>query len=172
MAEFNTACDIVLRNEGGLLHDKSDPGGITNFGISLRFLKTIKPDATADDIINMTVDHAKQIYHDHFWLAAPFFSIVNQPIANYVFDMAVNMGLGNATKVLQRALQRAVQIKDDGVWGMDTQLKLNACCSGLLLAELRKARIAYYERCVADNPFLARYLSGWIKRANEDFGAL
>lgn len=41
MSDFDTAVNYVLRNERGLNESKNDRGGITNFGISLRFLKTV-----------------------------------------------------------------------------------------------------------------------------------
>jgi len=36
MADFNLAIETVLANEGGLSENPSDPGGLTNFGISQR----------------------------------------------------------------------------------------------------------------------------------------
>ena len=44
MAHFDSCVQYVLRHEGGLSQDKADPGGITNFGISLRFLREVDAD--------------------------------------------------------------------------------------------------------------------------------
>ena len=71
MADFEQAINFVLKNEGGLEENPNDPGGITNHGISLRFLKSIKPDASEEDIRNLTVNQAKTIYYDHFWVNSP-----------------------------------------------------------------------------------------------------
>ena len=37
---FEEAVEFTLFQEGGLVNDAEDPGGITNFGISLRLLLT------------------------------------------------------------------------------------------------------------------------------------
>ena len=39
MSDFNDAIPTVLRHEGGFENDVNDPGGATNFGVSLRWLK-------------------------------------------------------------------------------------------------------------------------------------
>ena len=36
--KFLKCIPIILRNEGGFVNNKRDPGGATKFGISLRFL--------------------------------------------------------------------------------------------------------------------------------------
>lgn len=48
MSDFNLAIPSVLRHEGGLVDDSSDPGGITNFGISKRCLSPETRILTAD----------------------------------------------------------------------------------------------------------------------------
>src|SRR5205085_12703724 len=58
----------VLASEGGYVNHPSDPGGPTNFGITIADYRAyVKPDATADDIRNMTVDDAKRIYRKRYW---------------------------------------------------------------------------------------------------------
>ena len=37
MSAFELAIPIVLKHEGGFADNPADPGGATNFGISLRF---------------------------------------------------------------------------------------------------------------------------------------
>ena len=50
MTLFDIAIDFVLSQENGLADDPKDPGGITNFGISLRSY----PDLGADGIRSLT----------------------------------------------------------------------------------------------------------------------
>ena len=38
-ADFNRSIVNVLKHEGFLVYDKADPGGITNYGVSFRYLK-------------------------------------------------------------------------------------------------------------------------------------
>ncbi len=40
MSIFSTAHDYMMKNEGGLSENPADPGGVTNYGISLRFAKS------------------------------------------------------------------------------------------------------------------------------------
>ena len=41
MSLFELAIPVVLKHEGIMSDDGEDPGGITHYGISLRFLKTL-----------------------------------------------------------------------------------------------------------------------------------
>ncbi len=109
MASFDEAVTFVLANEGGFSERMADPGGATNFGISLRLLQNM--DATllrkcgifeplnVDTIRHLTVDQAKLVYRYVFWDAAPFFEIEDQAQCNYIFDCAVHHGVGQAAKL-------------------------------------------------------------------------
>lgn len=92
---FERAIETVLRWEGGEVNDPRDPGGHTKYGISQRAF----PDL---DIANLTLHQAKQIYLEQYWMpvrARDLPAILRLP----VFDTAVNMGVGTAIKLLQRA---------------------------------------------------------------------
>ena len=53
MTDFDLAINYVLENEGGVVDDPNDPGGLTNFGISQKQY----PDL---DIRDLTRDQAEQ----------------------------------------------------------------------------------------------------------------
>jgi lysozyme family protein len=56
---YDDALRRLLVHEGGYSNHPSDPGGSTNFGITIAdYRACVKPDATADDARNMTVDVA------------------------------------------------------------------------------------------------------------------
>src|SRR5437763_1209852 len=58
----------VLLSEGGYVNHPSDPGGPTNFGITLRdYRKFVKSNATAADVRAMKVEEAKAIYRGKYW---------------------------------------------------------------------------------------------------------
>jgi lysozyme family protein len=168
MADFDTAINFVLANEGGFVDDANDPGGATNFGLSLRFLRGIPAykDWGIDDVRHLTRDNAVQIYREHYWTAAPFEKIPSQQIANYVFDMAINHGTAQAVKILQRSVwslhqQRAI-IADDGVLGDKTILALG---SGVALAFILPAERAGFMRLLAAiKPSNMEFLNGWLNR--------
>lgn len=175
MSNFDMAVMIVLKHEGGLSHDENDAGGVTNMGISLRFLKScdLKYDFDQNGIVdnreieNLTIDQAKLIYLQEFWLKAPFEKINNQNVTNYIFDAAVNMGIEPAVAIAQRAvwaLTISRNLADDGILGSKTIEELNH--GGImLLPPLRAERAAYYKDIVNKFPVRIKELNGWLNRA-------
>jgi len=178
MSDFETAVNYVIRNEGGLTENPSDPGGVTNFGISLRFLRAIAPeslrkygifDNEVDEqtIRNLTIDQAKNIYRGEFWDHAPFDRIINQEHCNFIFDMAVNMGIAPAIKCVQRAcwavMKKWEQITDDGILGDQTLAAIRQC-GFLIMPPIRAERGSYYRSLVSNNPQLKEFLRGWYDR--------
>ena len=167
MSEFESAVLYVLRNEGGLSENPHDPGGITNHGISFRFLKSILQErlknygifdeVNEDTIRHLTQDQAKLIYKGEFWNLAPFEKIYNQDFANYIFDMSINMGISPAIKCVQRAcwavMKRWDQLPDDGILG-DRTLATIKMCAFLLMPALRSERANYYRSLGLEKEFL------------------
>jgi lysozyme family protein len=101
------ARDIVLR-EGGYVNDPDDPGGMTNFGVTLGTLRRLGLDLTGDgavdgrDIRALTPDRAAQIYMQHYF-HGPRIADLPAALQATVFDMYVNAG-GGAIRILQRLL--------------------------------------------------------------------
>lgn len=153
MASFDIAVAETLTWEGGYTWDGSDPGGETNFGIS----KANHPDL---DIKNLTVEHASAIYKEGYWKNL-YSQIETQSVANKLFDMGVNIGVGTAVKLLQSAL--AVPV--DGSFGPNTLGATNE--QGDALLPLYKQKLCeHYQGLVVRNPNLAKFLNGWLRRAN------
>lgn len=99
----------ILGHEGGYVNDPEDPGGETKWGISKRSYPEL-------NIAELTRDFAIQIYHAHFWEKINADSLPNA-VAFQVLDSAVNSGLVQSI----RFLQRAVGVADDGVAGPVTR---------------------------------------------------
>lgn len=105
MPDFDTAIERILSHEGGYTCDPRDPGGETQWGIAKRSY----PNA---DIKHLTRDSAKAIYERDFW--RPVASTIGDPALRFqMLDAAVNHGMGNAVRMLQRAVGAA----PDGAWG-------------------------------------------------------
>lgn len=178
MGKFDSAVKFMLANEGGLIDHPADPGGITNYGISLRFLRALSPEklrryglfdpVTEKDIREMTIDQAILIYRGEFWEAAPFEKIQNQVLCNYIFDCCVNLGIGQGVKIAQRATWAAMKtrgyIKDDGEMGSKTVQAINQC-SFMLLPPLLAVRAGFYRLLAEKNPANKEFLDGWLNRA-------
>lgn len=177
MANFESAIKKTLKHEGGYNEVKGDAGGATNFGISLRFLKSIfKDNNTADidhdgdvdanDIKNLTENQAKKIYYDHFWLANKCIYIESDDVAAKYFDMCVNMGGKQATKLLQQACNHlGHELVVDGVIGQGTLSAVNKIDERVLLTLLRFECIIFYRKLVLGNAELAKFIKGWHARA-------
>ena len=102
---FDHAFDLLINHEGGYVFDQRDPGGETKFGISKRAYPNV-------DIRNMTLADAKAIYKRDYWDRAQC-DRLPPDLAFDLFDAAVNSGIGQAI----RWLQRSVGVADDGVVG-------------------------------------------------------
>src|SRR5439155_14379719 len=60
---YETCLALLLAHEGGYTNHPSDPGGPTNFGITIYdYRKYVKPNAAAADVRAMKLDEAKAIY--------------------------------------------------------------------------------------------------------------
>lgn len=178
MAIFESCVDYVLKHEGGLTKDVADPGGITNFGISLRFLREVDAlllkrigvfeEVSSQTIIDLTKDQAEKIYYSEFWLKAPFEKIINNILAKYIFDMSVNFGIAEAVKITQRACCAAQKmkdyVKDDGMFCAKTLQAINQA-SFMLIPALIAQRTGFYRQLVAVNPKSEVFLDGWLERA-------
>jgi lysozyme family protein len=99
---FALALDRLLAHEGGYSNHPSDPGGPTNFGITIAdYRKYVNSAATADDVRRMRIDEAKAIYRSKYWDALRC-SELPSGVDYAVFDYGVNSGIGRAGKVLRR----------------------------------------------------------------------
>lgn len=160
---FDEAMDFVFRWEGGLCEDKNDAGGITNYGICLRFLQTVDPKATRDDIKNMTKDRAKDLFYKYFWLPCRCDELPDKA-AFALFDTAINVGVSQASKFLQRV----VGVKDDGKVGPDTVGAVKEYVEkhgeAELTVEFLKKRSQFYKNIVAKRPSQKVFLKGWLNR--------
>ena len=103
-SSYDEALARLLVHEGGYSNHPSDPGGPTNWGITIHDARAHwKKDATAADVRAMPVEVAKQIYRSKYWGAMRCDEL--PPGVDYaVFDYGVNSGIGRAGKVLRRLL--------------------------------------------------------------------
>jgi lysozyme family protein len=101
---YDEALRRLLAHEGGYTNHPSDPGGPTNFGITIYdYRKYVKPNATAADVRAMTVGEAKAIYRKRYWDAQRCDELP-AGLDYSVFDYGVNSGIGRSGKVLRRVV--------------------------------------------------------------------
>jgi lysozyme family protein len=180
MADFNKAIITVLKHEGGFCNDPDDPGGATSYGISLRFLLkrgSLKlgdidgdGDIDIDDIREMSLEDAKNIYYKEWWQKYRYGQIDHQELATKIFDFSVNMGSRQAHKLLQRALRACgMPVKDDGILGARSRAAIRLVTESgrgdALLCALRSEAAGFYRLLAATKRKLAKFLNGWLSRA-------
>lgn len=127
---FEKCLEVTLDIEKGYSNHSWDNGGETNFGIT----KASYPDL---DIKELTLEDAKVIYYKDYWLSCSC-DEMPLPLALHVFDLAVNSGQVYSKKVLQKALN----VKDDGIIGPKTIEAINLCEDiGLVTDDIASERL-------------------------------
>jgi uncharacterized protein (TIGR02594 family) len=122
-AAFEHALAHVLEMEGGWADDPYDPGGPTNFGITLTTYADDKGVAlTAENFAQLKSelrsirrDTVRRIYRDRYWVPAAC-PVMPPALAFFHFDAAVNHGVLGAARLLQGAVGAAI----DGEIGPET----------------------------------------------------
>jgi lysozyme family protein len=103
-SSYDDALKRLLAHEGGYTNDAADPGGPTNFGITIYdYRKYVKPGATAADVRAMSLADAKGIYRSKYWRELRCDELP-AGVDDSVFDYGVNSGVARAGKVLRRVL--------------------------------------------------------------------
>lgn len=173
---FELAHAFTAKWEGGYVNHPSDPGGATNFGISLRFLEAQGLDIDGDgkvdekDVRALTPQTAATIYQEHFW-ARPGLDRLPLLVAIAVYDAGVNLGVMRAVKHLQEcscALDRE-PLAIDGKLGPRTVARVEALCADMtgqlkFCTKLMDRRAAYYNAIADKNPSLDVFRKGWMRR--------
>jgi lysozyme family protein len=171
--------DIVAR-EGGFVNDPDDPGGATNYGVTIHTLRRLGLDLTGDgevgvdDVRSLSRERAVDIFITHYF-QRPRIAEMPDALQPSLFDMYVNAG-GNAVKILQRLLRdMGYRVAVDGSIGPQSlgAARLAAVPDAIALRDAYGvARRNYYFR-LADARVASRKFArtraggkgGWIKRA-------
>lgn len=156
---FEKAFDFTIGVEGGFTMDARDPGNWTGGKVGAGQLKGTKYGVSAaaypkEDIQNLTLARAREIYKRDYWDKASCEKIINSKVQAIHFDTAVNSGTDTACKLLQRS----VGAKEDGLVGDKTlaAVNSNAMCAQLYLAE----RAVF----MSSLKIFPTYRLGWMRR--------
>ncbi|MFW2586788.1 holin-associated N-acetylmuramidase [Sagittula sp. SSi028] len=173
--------EIVAR-EGGYVNDPDDPGGATNYGVTIHTMRRLGLDLDGNgrvdvaDVKRITRAQAVDIYIDHYF-HRPRIAELPEVLHATVFDMYVNAG-AHAVRILQRLLNDMDErCSVDGAIGPQT---IAACARAYgkapdhLADAYGIARRNYYFRLADQRPSSRKYArtragakGGWIKRAEE-----
>lgn len=149
---FDEAFERLIGHEGGYSDHKDDPGGETNWGITLR---TARAAGYTGPMRTLSREQAKEIYREAYWQRARA-DQYDGAIGFQLFDAAVNHGIGNAV----RFLQRAVGVADDGAVGPLTVAAVRRMSVTDVLARFNAERLDFYTR-LSSWPSFGK---GWVRR--------
>lgn len=171
---YDEAFKRVIGHEGRFQANPKDRGNWTTGVIGMGQLKGTKFGISAmsypnEDIRNLTLARAKQLYHRDFWLRVGGDEL-HPAIAYQLFDATINHGPGNSI----RMLQRAVGVADDGHLGPITAEGIQSTGVDDTLKLFNAERIEFFTKISTFNEFGR----GWMRRvahnlrfAAEDFSA-
>ncbi|MFY9240645.1 MAG: holin-associated N-acetylmuramidase [Roseovarius sp.] len=172
----------IIAREGGYVNDPDDPGGATNYAVTIHTVRRLGLDLTGDgkvtaaDVKQLSRAQAEEIFIEHYF-TRPGIDALPQVLQASVFDMYVNAG-SNAVKILQRLLREMGQeISVDGVIGPQTAAAATAAARAApdhIADAYGIARRNYYLRIADRRPASRKFArtraggkGGWIKRAEE-----
>ena len=178
---FSIANAFTAKWEGGYVAHPQDPGGATNFGVSLRWLKGDGIDVNGDkkidvaDIKALTPEKAAALFRTYFWNKLRLEAL--PPLtAIATYDAAINTGQGQAVKFLQRSCNEfpgAPRLEADGILGDQTRLRIKALTDprgdiSLALACVEQ-RANFHQMLAANSPYrdgrdYRPFLTGWLRR--------
>ncbi|WP_299651754.1 holin-associated N-acetylmuramidase [uncultured Jannaschia sp.] len=173
--------DIVAR-EGGFVNDPDDPGGATNYGVTIHTMRSLGLDIDRDgdvdvaDVRALPRGKAVEIFIDHYFHRVRV-NALPEPLQASVFDMQVNSG-NNAVRILQRLLtQMGYPCSVDGAIGPQTiaaARRAMAEAPDHLADAYGIARRNWYYALADRRPSSRKYArrrdggkGGWITRAEE-----
>lgn len=151
MSNFDRAFIELLGHEGGYSNNPNDPGGETNWGITIA---VARENGYVGPMKDMDRSVAKMIYAKKYWL--PVFDDLPYEVAFQVFDAAVNSGVGQAV----RWLQRAAGVADDGKIGPVTMKAVLASDPVKLVALFNAERLLFMTNLSTWSSFG----KGWARR--------
>lgn len=157
--DFDQAFDRLIGHEGGYANHPSDPGGETMWGVTARVARA---NGYQGDMRALPRDLAKAIYRKAYWTPVKADQLP-EGVRFDVFDAAVNSGVGQAAKWLQRA----AGVTDDGSIGPATIAAATAA-GPMLAARFNGQRLQF----MTDLPAWGSFGKGWARRIASNLQAM
>ena len=160
---FDDALRLTLGFEGGYCNHPSDPGGMTNHGVTKRTWEDWTGESVDEQCMReLSVEEVTPLYRGRYWNKV-WGDDLPAGLDYCVFDCAVNSGPKQAIIFLQRV----VGVDDDGVIGKLTMAAVNREKAVDLIEDYCDLRLRFLEKLKA-YPVFGK---GWTKRVNavEDY---
>jgi len=161
---FEIAFERVVASEGGFQNDPKDRGNWTSGIIGRGELKGTKFGVSAMsyphlDIESLTIVDVREIYLRDWWDKMNLDKFP-KAVAFQIFDASINHGVGQAIKMVQRA----VGVLADGILGPKTLEAVRKIDSDDFVLKFLAERIDFFVRV----PTFSVYGKGWMARVSEN----
>ena len=158
-SNFDAALQHVLQSEGGFVNHPSDPGGMTNLGVTARTWEDwVGHKPSEKEMRELTAAKVAPLYKRKYWDAVKGDDLPSG-VDYCVFDCAVNSGPGRAAKILQDV----VGVKPDGGIGPITLAAVKAMDPIELISKYADKRLQFWQSLSTFETFG----KGWTRRGNE-----
>ena len=156
---FDSALRSILHHEGGYVHHPSDPGGMTNLGVTKKVWEEwVGHEVDEKAMRALTPEMVAPLYKKKYWDKIKGDDLPTG-VDYAVFDAAVNSGPGRAAKWLQGC----VGVEQDGGIGPKTLAAVAAFDPKELVEDYAKRRLSF----LMDLPHWGTFGRGWGRRVAE-----
>ena len=178
MANFEQAIQGTFKAEGGFQNHADDNANYvngvligTNLGISAQgYHAFYKKVPSINDMKNLTVEQAKAIFKGNYWDKVNGDKILNQSVAELMFQYVIGSGSGQISdlKDIANGVNPSdIDIKETDIPFTDAEsIFINALNQGDYHAALKEWRWNLYDAIVLRNPKKGKFLKGWQNRLN------
>ena len=156
---FTEALKHVLKHEGGFVNHPSDPGGMTNLGVTRAVWEEwVGRESSEKEMRSLTPEMVAPLYKRKYWDRVKCDDLPSG--VNYaVFDASVNSGTGRAAKWLQEVVGAVA----DGAIGEKTLAKVKTHDADALVNAYSDNRLNFLKGLKTFDTFGR----GWTRRVEE-----
>ena len=156
---FTEALEHVLKHEGGFVNHPSDPGGMTNLGVTRAVWEEwVGRESSEKEMRSLTPEMVAPLYKRKYWDRVKCDDLPSG--VNYaVFDASVNSGTGRAAKWLQEVVGAVA----DGAIGEKTLAKVRTHDADALVNAYSDNRLNFLKGLKTFDTFGR----GWTRRVEE-----
>lgn len=152
----------VLTREGGAAFTNLAGDQPTKYGITQDTLSSYRGRRVSfEDLKALQEDEARKIYLEIYIERPGFNKIVNHQLRELLADCGVNSG----PRVAVQWLQRALGVKEDGIFGPNTLSALGRANLSDIYKKICSFRIKFYVHLALLSREKTQFLMGWINRA-------
>ena len=161
--KFSEALKVILHHEGGYVNHPTDPGGMTNMGVTKRvYEEWVGYSVSENTMQNLKEEDVAPIYKKNYWDRVKGDDLP-EGLDLCIFDFAVNAGPGRAAKFIQRLVGTTVDggIGPNTLKCIDDYVKKSSVDE--TIEKYQSMRQEYYEGLSTFETFGR----GWTRRVDE-----